>query len=66
MEELSERDKLYNAVLETVKKHSSGLEIGLVCAVLAEVEGAIGSRVNRSSFDIVSGQLKERKSRECR
>lgn len=66
MGELSERDKLYNAVLETVKKHSSGLEIGLVCAVLADVEGAIGSRVNRSSFDIVCGQLKERKPRECR
>lgn len=66
MGELSERDKLYNAVLETVKKHSSGLEIGLVCAVLAEVEGAICSRANRSSFDIVSRQLKERKPRECR
>ena len=66
MEELSERDKLYNAVLETVKKHSSGIEVGLVRAVLAEVNNAISSRVDRSSFDIVCEQLKERKPRECR
>lgn len=66
MGELSERDVLYNAVLKTVKEHGTGLEIGLVRAVLAEVDGAICSRANRSSFDIVSGQLKERKSRECR
>lgn len=66
MGELSERDKLYNAVLETVKEHGAGLRIGLVRAVLAEVDGEIGSRIDRSSFDIVCGQLKERKPRECR
>ena len=53
MGELSERDKLYNAVLETIKKHGSGIEVGLVRAVLAEVNNAISSRVDRSSFDIV-------------
>lgn len=66
MGELSERDKLYNAVLETIKKHGSGMEVGLVRAVLAEVNNAISSRVDRSSFDIVCEQLKERKTRECR
>lgn len=65
MEEISERDKLYNAVLETVKKQGSGMEIGLVRAVLAEVDSEIGMRLNRNDFDIVSGKLKERKPREC-
>lgn len=65
MKELIERDKLYNAVLETVKRHSSGMEIGLVRAVLAEVDGEIALRANRNSFDSVCGELKERGSREC-
>lgn len=60
--ELSERDKLYNAILETVKEHGAGLEIGLVRAVLAEVEGEIAMRAGRQSLDIVREQLKERKT----
>lgn len=64
MSELSERDKLFNAVLETVKKNSSGMEIGLVRAVLAEVDGEICMRTNRNDFGIVCEQLKERKPRE--
>ena len=47
MAELSERDKLYNAILETVKEHGAGLEIGLVRAVLTEVDGEIAMRVGR-------------------
>ena len=65
MEKLSERDELYNVILETIKKHSSGMEIGLVRAVLAEVDGEICRRVNKNSFDIVCGKLKERVPREC-
>ena len=61
MTELSEGDKLYNAILETVKEHGAGLEIGLVRAVLAEVEGEIAVRVERQSLDIVIDKLKERK-----
>lgn len=66
MAELSERDKLYNAILETVKEHGAGLEIGLVRAVLTEVDGEIAMRVGRQSLDIVSDELKERKSPECK
>lgn len=64
MKELSQRDELYNVILETVKKHGSGMRIGLVRAVLAEVEGDIGRRINNNDFDIVSGQLEERTPRE--
>ncbi len=53
MEKLSKRDELYNAVLETIKKNSSGMEIGLVRAVLSEVDGEICRRANKSSFNIV-------------
>lgn len=60
MTELSEGDKLYNAILETVKEYGAGLEIGLVRAVLAEVEGEIAVRVDRQSLDIVSDKLKEK------
>jgi len=64
--ELSKRDKLYNAILETVKKHGAGMEIGLVRAVLTEVDGEIAMRVGHQSIDIVSDKLKERKSPECK
>ena len=64
MGELSERDKLYNVLLETVKRHGKGMEISLVRAVLAEVEGEIVMRVNQKDLDIVSEQLKERTPRE--
>lgn len=57
--ELSKRDKLYNAILETVKKHGAGMEIGLVRAVLTEVDGEIAMRVGHQSLDIVSDKLKE-------
>ena len=66
MAELSERDKLYNAILETVKEHGAGLEIGLVRAVLTEVDGEIAMTVAHQSLDIVSDKLKERKSPECK
>ena len=64
MKKISEHDELYNAVLEAIKKHSSGMAIGLVRAVLAEVDGEICSSVNKTSFDIVCEKLKERGSRE--
>lgn len=61
MRELSKREMLYNAVLKTVKEHGSGLEIGLVRAVLNEVDGEIASMANRSSFDTLCPKLTERK-----
>lgn len=64
--ELSKRDKLYNAILETVIKHGAGMEIGLVRAVLGEVDGEIVMRIDRQSLDIVREQLKERKTRGCK
>lgn len=65
MPELSQRDTLFNVLLDTVKKHSSGMEIGLVRAVLGEVDGEIAQKANRMQFDTVQGKLKERKPREC-
>ena len=64
MEELGKRDELYNALLETLKKHSSGLEVGAVRAVLQEVDGEICCRMNNINFDIVCEQFKRRKPRE--
>lgn len=64
MNELRKRDELYNALLQTVKEHSNGLEIGTVRAVLAEVGGEIACRVNHNNFEIVCGQLKQRNPRE--
>lgn len=65
MAELSKRDMFYNAVLKTVKEHSTGLEIGLVRAVLAEVDGTIVSAAGRLEFDAVGARLAERMPREC-
>ena len=64
VEELSSRDKLFNALLDTVKKHGSGMEIGLVHAVLGEVDGEIAMREGRNLFDTVLDKLKERKPSE--
>lgn len=63
--ELSQRDTLFNILLNTVKKHGSGMEVGLVRAVLAEVDGEIAQKLGRMQFDAVQGNLKERKPREC-
>lgn len=65
MPELSQRDMLFNVLLDTVKKYSSGMEIGLVRAVLGEVDGEIAQKTNRLQFDTVQDKLKERKPREC-
>lgn len=65
MAEISKRDMFYNAVLEAVKEHGAGLEIGLVRAVLAEVDGVIASAVGRLEFDAVCDRLAERMPREC-
>lgn len=64
MGELSERDSLYNAVLKTVKEHGVGMEIGLVRAVLAEVDGAIGRCVGRCNLETICEKLREREPRE--
>lgn len=66
MGELSDRDALYNAVLKTVKAHGAGMEIGLVRAVLGEVDSAISMMVNRSNFENVCEKLEEREPRECK
>ena len=50
--ELSQRDMLFNILLDTVKKHGSGMEVGLVRAVLAEVDGEIAQKLGRMQFDI--------------
>ena len=63
--EISKRDMFYNAVLEAVKEHGADLEIGLVRAVLAEVDGVIASAVGRLEFDAVCDRLAERIPREC-
>lgn len=64
MGDLNKRDELFNAVLDTVKKHGIGMEIGSVRAVLAEVDGEITCRVGRKDFDIVCEQLRKRQPRE--
>ena len=64
MSELSRRETLYNAVLRTVKEYGSELEIGLVRAVLNEVDAEVASMANRSSFETLCPKLLERKPRE--
>ena len=63
MTELSRRDALFNALLDTVKEHSSGMEIGLVRVVLNEVDYEIGQKAGRNDFDTVRDKLKAREPR---
>ena len=63
MEE-SKRDLLFNAVLETVKENGKGMEIGLVRAVLAEVESEIAMWTGRQQFAAICDKLKRRKPHE--
>lgn len=64
LEGVSRRNELFNALLDTVKEHSSGLEIGSVRAVLSEVDGEIATRMGRQQFDDLKGKLKKREPRE--
>ena len=61
---MNKRDVLYNSILEAVKKHSSGMVIGQVVAVLAEVEGDISRQMSRQGFEIIQDKLEMRKPRE--
>lgn len=58
-------DVLYNAVLKTVKEHGAQLEIGLVRAVLSDLEGAIASKASCSRFDTICNCLTEKQPRKC-
>lgn len=60
----SKRDLLFNAVLETVKENGRGMEIGLVRAVLAEVESEIAMQTGRQEFAAICNKLKRREPRE--
>lgn len=64
-EGLSKRDLLFNEVLETVIKYGKGMEIGLVSAVLAEVESEIQIRTGRQDFTAICNSLKRRESGKC-
>lgn len=64
-ENLSKRDLLYNEVLETVKEYGQGMEIGLVSAVLAEVDSEIRMRTGRQDFTAICSRLKKRESSKC-
>lgn len=59
-EDLSKRDLLYNEVLETIKKYGQGMEIGLVSAVLAEIDSEIRIRTGRQDFSAICNRLKKR------
>lgn len=60
----SKRDLLFNAVLETVKENGKGMEIGLVRAVLAEVESEIVRCTGCQEFVAICDKLKRREPRE--
>lgn len=64
-EDFSKRDLLYNEVLETIKEYGQGMEIGLVSAVLAEVDSEIRLRTGRQDFATISNRLKKKKSSKC-
>ncbi len=64
-EDLSKRDLLYNKVLETIKEYGQGMEIGLVSAVLAEVDSEIRMRTGRQDFATICNRLKKRESSKC-
>ena len=58
------RDELYNVILRAVKDAEHDMPIGLVRAVLNEVDSSIAAAVNNSGFQIIHDRLKERKPRE--
>ncbi len=60
MGELNERDILYNEVLKTVKEYGQKMHIGLIVAVLAEIEGDINRIVNHENFSAVCEKLEPR------
>lgn len=61
---LSDTDKLYNALLKTVKENAQGYERGLVIAVLSELGGAISGYSGREPIDVLFDKLQERPYRK--
>lgn len=61
MESLSNRDRLFNEILKAVK--DSNMEIGLIRAVLGEVDSAISTVLGRMSTEEIKDYLKERSPR---
>ncbi|MEY8265134.1 hypothetical protein AALA79_01955 [Lachnospiraceae bacterium 64-25] len=59
VKERDDRHALHNAILKTVKEYGSGLRIGVVEAVLAEVENEISDKVRKQKFDAICSELKE-------
>ena len=57
---MSKRDLLFDAVLETIKEYGQGMEIGLVSAVLAEVDSEIRMKTGRQDFSTICSVLKRR------
>ena len=55
---------MYNEVLKTVKDYGAKLQIGLITAVLAEVQGDIMSKSNNLMLESIYDKLKERTPRK--
>lgn len=61
---LSPRDQLYNEILKTVKDYGAKMQIGLITAVLAEVQGDIMLKSNNLMLESIYDELKERTPRK--
>lgn len=57
---MNERDKLFNALIEAVAQHGKSMEIGLVRAVLQEVDGVIAQGAGRLPFERIQDKLEKR------
>jgi len=60
MKELSNRDRLYNALVDCIKVNARDCEIGLVEAVLNEIYNELSMRTNRLHIDCVMDKIKPR------
>lgn len=57
---MSEKNELFNALVDAIKEHGKNMEIGLVRAVLQEVDSAISMRLGRLPLKSIASQLKKR------
>ena len=63
MNDLSKRDALYNAILDTIKERAVGYNAGLVTAVLAEVSSTISMTLANTAIDTIYDRLNSREPR---
>lgn len=64
MSTFASKDRLYNSIIEAIQENAEEMDIGLVRAILAEVDGEIARGIGRLPMKNIASRLKKRMPHE--